>query len=117
MNQVKRDEYCFLGPKAEESGKYYDAVLSHGYDGDMCYLAWDAAHKFGTKMVGNKIASFRNGITIGTEALAAAEFIDEEYQKAFASCEEFGRSKRMRELMRAVYALAEQRYAVEVKFF
>lgn len=117
MNVEKRDQYCFMGPKAAASAQYYDTVISHGYSGDTVYLAWDSAHKFGTRMISDNIASFRDGITIGEEALQAAEHIDEEYRKAFSSCEVYGRSKRMKELMQQVYANAEKEFGVGIKLF
>lgn len=113
----KRDQFCFIGPKSKDSAKYYDTVCSHKSNVDRVYLAWDSAHKFGTRMISERLASFRNGVTIGEKALQAAEFIDEEYQKAFASCEEYGRSKRMREQMSVVYATAEREFGIEIKLF
>lgn len=117
MNVIKRDQYCFMGSRALDSAKYYDTVLSHGYNGDMVFLAWEAAHKFGSRMFSDKLASFRNGVTIGEEALFAAEYIDEEYRKAYASCEEYGRSKKMKDLMSVVYAEAERTFKVGIKIF
>lgn len=115
MEQVKRDKYCFVGPRSADSAHYYDLVMSHGYKGDMDCLAWDAAHKFGTRMTAPGIASFLNGITIGENALAAAEFLDKERQIAFAACEEYGRKKRMQELMAVAYAKAEEIYKIKIK--
>ena len=115
MTQVTRDKYCFIGPRAEDSAHYYDIVISHGYEGDMDYLAWDAAHKFGMRMIGPNMASFRDGITIGERASAAAEFLDAEYSSAFASCEEYGRKSNMRDLMMVAYAKAKKMYDIEIR--
>ena len=82
----------------------------------MDYLAWDAAHKFGMRMTAPSLASFRDGITMGENALAAAEFLDRERSVAFASCEEYGRKKRMQELMALKYDAARENYGVEIKF-
>lgn len=117
MEVVKRDKYCFVGPKADASARYYDTVISHRYRGDMDFLAWESAHEFGTRMFSDNMASFRDGVVIGKNALKAAEYIDEEYRKAFASCDEYGRSKRMEDLMTKVYSNAEIDFDVEIKFF
>lgn len=113
--QVIRDKYCFSGSRAEDSAHYYDLVISHGYNGEMDYLAWDAAHKFGMRMTAPGLASFHDGITIGENALAAAEFLDRERSVAFASCEEFGRKKKMQELMASKYDVAREIYGVDIK--
>ena len=115
MNIEIRDGYSFVGFRASDSVEYYDAVICRGYKGKKDYLAWDSAHKFGTRMFGNNIASFRNGITIGERALEAAEFIDTEYRIAYSSCEEYGRSKKMKMLMQEVYDRAKQLYGVEIE--
>lgn len=115
MERIMRDKYCFFGSRAQDSAHYYDIVMSHKYTGDMDYLAWDAAHKFGSRMTAPGLASFRNGITIGESALTAAEFLDAEYQSAYASCEEYGRRKRMQELMALAYSKARKLYDVEIK--
>ena len=115
MNIENRDDYSFIGMRANDSVKYYDTVVSNGYSGSKDYLAWDAAHKFGTRMTGIGVSSFRSGITIGAQSLAAAEYIDEEYRIAYSSCEEHGRSKKMKTIMQAVYARAKQLYDVEIE--
>ena len=115
MNVETRDGYSFVGLRASDSVEYYDTVLRNGYNGNMNYLAWDSAHKFGTRMSGNNIASFRNGITVGERALEAAEFIDSEYRIAYSSCEEYGRSKKMKVLMQDAYDRAIQLYAVKIE--
>lgn len=115
MNIEIRDGYSFVGFRASDSVEYYDAVIRRGYKGNKDYLAWDSAHKFGARMSGNNIASFRNGITIGERALEAAEFIDAEYRIAYSSCEEYGRSKKMKLLMHDVYDQAIQIYAVKIE--
>lgn len=112
---VMRYGYCFSGSRAIDSAKYFDIVMSHGYKGDMDYLAWDAAHKFGMRMTAPGIASFRDGITIGDNALIAAGFLDDEYRAAYESCEEYGRKAKMRELMAIAYAKAEKLYDIEIK--
>ena len=117
MNTVMRDKFIFNGPRAEDSAQYYDTVISSGFNDDMIYLAWDSAHKFGTRMTSEGIASFKNGVVFGGNALLAAEFIDNEYSKVYASCEEFGRSKRMKQLMLVIYAMAKEKYHVDIKLF
>ena len=115
MNIVKRDKYSFIGPKAEDAAKYYDTVISHGYNGDMIYLAWDAAHKFGMRMTSDKLASFRDGVAIGEGAILAAEFIDKEYKRIYQRSEKVGRSQKMKMLMVEVYKTVEKKYGVEVR--
>lgn len=66
-------------------------------------------------MTASGLASFRDGITIGENALAAAEFLDAEYQTTYASCEEYGRRKRMQELMADVYDRARAKFAISIK--
>ena len=117
MNIAKRDKYTFIGTKAEDSAKYYDIVTSRGYTGNMDYLAWDSANKFGTRMTSIGIASFRDGITIGENALLAANLLDEERNKAWATCEEFGRRQRMNELMAKAYEIAKDIFSVEIELF
>ena len=118
MEQHIRNKYQFTGPRAGDSVKYYDNVVSHRNDVSTLntdYLAWDAAHKFGTRVTAPDMASFRNGIVIGQNALAAAEFLDNEYRIAYNSCEIPGRSRKMKELMEIVYAVAEEKYDVIVQ--
>ena len=64
-NKIQRGDYWIVGAGAEKSAHYYDTVISHGYNGDLLYLAWDSAHKFGQRMVGENIASYRDGIVRG----------------------------------------------------
>ena len=116
MSAEERNAFFFTGLRAADSVKYYDTVLSHGSEGiNMLYLAWDAAHKFGSRMTGENIASFRNGIVRGIRALEAAEYIDNAYKIAYASCEEYGRSKKMRALMQEVYVQAYRKFNVEIE--
>ena len=115
MHSIMRGNYCFLGPKAEAAAEYYDIVMSHGYNGDLDHLAWDAAHKFGMQMTGPNIASFRDGIAIGERSSEAAEWLDAEYYTAFASCDVHGRKAKMREIMHCAYAKAKEDFLVEIK--
>ena len=117
MNIVRFEEYCFVGDKAVDSVEYFKAVISHGYDGDKVALAWDAAHKFGNKMTTENIASFYDGIVVGENALVASEYIDKERDSAYNSCEKFGRSKRMKELMLAIYDKTKEMYNVQIVLF
>ena len=115
MSVEERHGYIFTGLRTADSVKYYDTVLSHGYEGSKMYLAWDAAHKFGSRMVCENVASFRNGIVRGIRALEAAEYIDNEYEIAHASCEEYGRSKKMKSLMKEVCIKAHEIFDVEIE--
>ena len=117
VEQIKRNQFCFIGPKAESSANYYDTVLSHGYSGDIVFLAWESAHKFGTRVISDNLASFKDGIAIGEDALTAAEYIDAEYQKAFMSCDEYGRGKKMKDIMNKIYDSAENQFAVKTKLY
>ena len=115
MNRVYRGEYCFIGPRAEDSAKYYDIVISHGYDGDPLYLAWDAAHKFGQRMVGPNVASYRDGVICGERAEEAADFIDKKRAEIFASLPEQNRKKALREGMWGEYLYVEEHFGVTFK--
>lgn len=115
MEEYIRDGYTFIGPKAADSVKYYDLVISHGYSVDMHFLALDAAHKFGSKVIGHGGAySLRGGWVEGENAEEAAEYIDAEWKKHYAACPEFNRSKLMREKMQTVYKEAEEKYGVRI---
>ena len=115
MENVQRGEYTFIGPKAERSAGYYDIVISHGYDGDMLYLAWDAAHKFGQMVVGPGIVSYRDGIVLGERAQEAAAYIDEKRKEIYASLPEFNRSKLLWSQMLEHYLYAEEYFNVSFK--
>ena len=65
-------------------------------------------------MFSDNSASFRNGLVFGALAKDAANYLDDEYKKAYASCEEFGRSKKMRELMNEIYEKAKNEFNVEI---
>lgn len=117
MSTIKRNEFTFDGPKAVESAKYYDTVMRYGYNGDVVFLAWDSAHKFGVRMIADKMASFKYGLTLGKNALVAAEFIDNEYDKAYRKCDQIGRSKKMKSCMEEIYLIARAEYGVEIKIF
>ena len=66
-------------------------------------------------MESDGLISFSEGVIIGENALQAEEFIAREYRKAYDSCEEFGRRKKMIELKFAIYANAERQYGVKIK--
>lgn len=117
MKAIQRDQYTFIGRNVQASAEYYDIIISHGYNGNMLYLAWDAAHKFGNRMISKDVASFRDGVAIGQNAFSAAEFTDIEQIKAYSSGEKYGRKKRMKDFMTRIYAEAERRYDVELKLF
>ena len=115
MGRIEHNQYIFDGPRANDSITYFDIVLSHGYNGDMDCLAWDSAHKFGVRVIGANLASFKYGLVYGEKALDAAIFIDEEYIKAYSSCEEVGRRKKMKLLMIEIYSSAKMKYQVELR--
>ena len=117
MSTVTRDNYNFVGPRAEDSAKYYDTVISHGYEGDMIYLAWDSAHKFGTRMTAENMASFRSGVVIGNNALSVAEFLDLAYDRVYSLSEQEGRSKRVKSFMASMYDLVKNEFGIEIKLF
>ena len=112
MEMVRRNGYTFIGSRAEESAQYFDSVLSHGYSGELLYLAWESAHKFSQRMIGMNVASYREGIVKGEKALKAAEFIDQKRKEIFDSLPEQNRSKLLKEAMVKQYEYAEQYYGV-----
>ena len=111
-NKIQRGDYWIVGAGAEKSAHYYDTVVSHGYNGDLLYLAWDSAHKFGQRMVGENIASYRDGIVRGARALEAAVFIDQKRKEVYSSLPEFNRSKLLKILMQEHFQYAEEFYNV-----
>ena len=113
--RINRDGYSFIGRKAENSAEYYDTVLKHGYDGNMDYLAWDAAHKFGSLMMGSDIASFSNGILKGKHAAEAAYYIEEGKTSFLNTLEKEGRKEKLRTFMREKINEAEQKYNISVE--
>ena len=117
MAEVTRVPYIFCGPKAEKAAGYYDVVVSHGFDGDMEYLVWDAAHKFGARVVGPGFASYHHGMIIGNRAKEAAEYFDNKWDDAFQKCQEVGRRKIMREVADKLKCAVEKEYEVKVKVF
>ena len=110
--KIQRGDFWFIGDRAEKSAKYYDIVISHGYTGRLLYLAWDAAHKFCQRMVGENIASFHGGVVHGEQALEAAEYIDQKRDEIYASLPEFNRRRVLREMMFEHYLYAEMYYQV-----
>lgn len=115
MNEIVRGKYCFTGARAKDSAEYYDLVNRHEHKCDTDYLAWDAAHKFGSRVTAVGLASFRNGLVIGKNAVTAAEQIDQEYIRAFEACDVVGRSRKMKEHMLSVYMDVERQYGVNVR--
>ena len=114
MNEVERGSYVFVGKKAEDSAYYYDLVLSRGYDGDLNWLAWDAAHKFGSRLVEKGAVSFQHGVIHGEKAREAAEYFDAKWQEAFDSCPETGRRSTMRSFGRALLKETEEKFSVRI---
>lgn len=115
MNEIMRGKYCFSGPKAEQSVKYFDTVLSRGYRGDMDWLAWDAAHKFCTSLMFDGAFAFGDGLIYGERGEEAFEYIREEYRKAYEVCEEFGRRKKMISKKAEIYCRAEELFGVKIR--
>ena len=115
MSSIVRGPYSFSGSKAADSVKYYDIVISHGYSGDMTYLAWDAAYKFGSRVIGPGFVSYRHGLIYGDNAVDAADFFDSEWEKAFDACPEEGRRAKMRSVSNALKRVTEARYDVIIK--
>ena len=114
--KIQRGDYWFIGEGADKSAKYYDIVISHGYKGDLLYLAWDSAHKFGQRMVGENIASFRDGIVRGALAYEAAVYIDQKRQAVYSSLPEFNRSKLLKEQMLEHFWYAREFYNVSFEW-
>ena len=115
MKEVKRDKFIFIGPRADESAKYYDIVISHGYDGDLVYVAWESAHKFGQRMTGPNVASYRDGVVFGEKARDAAIYIDQKREEVFSSLPVKNRKTALKEKMREHYIFAEEFYHVSFK--
>lgn len=115
MDELLRGPYSFSGRKAADSAKYYDIVLSHGYDGDMTYLAWDSAHKFGSRVKGPGFVSYRHGLVFGDHAAEAAEFFDSEWTKAFEACPEEGRRTKMAVISNELKLATEEQYNVKIR--
>ena len=112
---ISRGAYNFIGPRADESAKYFDTVISHGYTGDLLYLAWESAHKFGQQMTGPRIASYRDGVAMGERALEAAEYIDGKREEIFSNLPQLNRSKLLKEAMSEHFRSAEQEYGVKFR--
>ena len=112
---ITRGEYTFVGSKAAFSANYYDYVVSHEHHGDLLYLAWEAAHKFGQRMIGENVASFRDGIVLGSNALDAAEAIDRKREDVYRSLPEFNRSKKLKSVMNEYYQFISIYYQVTIR--
>ncbi len=112
MDTVTRGIYIFRGQKAEKSAEYYDIVLSHGYSGDMNWLAYDAAQKFGNRMIMKGVASFLHGTFHGERAEEASEYFDRSWKEAFDACPQEGRRKHMAEILNILLLETEKRYHV-----
>lgn len=112
MEKVTRGDYCFIGPGAKDSAKFFDIAISNGYDGDLLYLAWESAHKFGQRMTGPDLASYRDGIVKGENALAAAEYVDLKRNELYDSLPKFNRSRLLKEEMKKVFLFAMEEYGV-----
>ncbi len=113
--RIQRGVYFFSGPKAEDSAYYYD-IISKRTSIDEIDKLWDAAHKFGSRLEGPDVASFRDGIILGKYALEAAEYIDGKRTEIFDSLPEFNRSKSMKERMVTQYCFIEEHFGVTIKF-
>ena len=114
MGEVTRGSFVFSGRKAEESAHYFDIVLSRGYHGNLGRLAWDAAHKFGSRVMGSEFVSFRHGLIRGERACEAADFFDTKWAEAFANCPAEGRRASMRTYGRELLAETEGKFGVEI---
>ena len=114
MGEVTRGSFVFSGRKAEESAHYFDIVLSRGYHGNLGRLAWDAAHKFGSRVMGSEFVSFRHGLILGERACEAAEFFDTNWSEAFAKCPEAGKRALMRSFGRELLTETEDKFGVEI---
>ena len=112
--RIQRGEYFFSGRKAEDSAKYYD-IISKRTIVDEIYKLWDAAHKFGSRLEGPGVASFRDGIIIGENALEA-EYIDRKRKEIFDSLPELNRSRSLKEKMTPQYCFIEDHFEVTIKF-
>lgn len=115
MDEISRGPYSFSGRKAADSAKFYDIVMSHGYSGDMLYLAWEAASKFGSRVVGPGFVSYRHGLVFGDNAAEAAEYFDDEWKKAYDVCPEEGRRTKMCAFSNELKRATEKRYKVKIE--
>ncbi|MBP3210626.1 MAG: hypothetical protein J6M64_12095 [Oscillospiraceae bacterium] len=121
--EVKRDQYTFIGASAEKSAHFYDVCMKmhegvKENDPELYRkIAWESAHKFGSRAVTNGYASTSMGACKGERALEAAEFIDRREMEIYSSLPEFGRRKAMAEAMSNVVAEAEKTYGVKFSRF
>lgn len=115
MMEIIRDKYTFIGDKAEESVKYYDLVTSNNSDIEKDYIAWEAAHKFGQKMIGPGIASFRDGIVKGKNAVEVAEYLDNKWNSFIQRLPKQNRRKLIKEKMTEVINGLTEQYDVEIE--
>lgn len=114
MSEVTRTPFVFIGKKAEQSAKYYDTVLSHGYQGELIALAWEAAHKFGAQFMAAGVVSFRHGLIYGEKAREAADYYNEKWGTKFSNCPETGRRASMRSFSRELLKETENMFDVHV---
>ncbi len=112
---VKRDGFIFKGHKAEDSAKFYDIVISHGYKGDKLTLARESAHKFGSDAICPGIASFRHGLKFGDKAEEAAAYFNSRWKKAFGECEQENRRAKMRVILHELLQVTETEFGVRIE--
>ena len=113
--ELERDIYKFIGNNAEESVKYYDKVVSFdNISVDRDYIAWDAAHKFGSHVIGPGMASFRDGMVYGEKAVEAATFLDDMRGKIYGMLPEYNRGNIMRLLMPEIMDITRIKFDVTI---
>ena len=84
-------------------GQWVEGTASKTYDNTASYI-----------VTRQQLETLAAGVLKLRMQLSGSSF-DTEYKKAFASCDEFGRSKRMKELMLSIYTQAEKKYDVVIK--
>ena len=117
LRNKQGNDYGFVF-ESERAEQYFYKVVT----GDDCYknerkrrwAAWDAAHKFGSRVTSENMASCRDGIFAGKRALEAAEFADEQIESFYARCPVYNRSHHMAEFKSTLYPEVEAMY--DVKF-
>ena len=112
---ILREKYAFSGDEADKSIEYFDTVMSQGYDGDHDELAFDAAHKFGSKLVFDDAASFRFGLFIGKRSREAARYFDGIWKEEFRETSEYGRKEHMTRVTGFLLQRTEKKYGVHTR--
>jgi len=114
MNETKCDSYIFIGPRAVDSARFYEVISSQSERHDKDYLAWDAAHKFGSGFIGPNCASFCHGLIYGEKAKEASQYYDQKWKEAFQKCPKMRRQSAMRMVSHSLVSDVEKMFEVTI---